>query len=69
MAPAIGKGDGGRGVGVGEQLKNRVVFTWAFLEMLGWFWVSLLGGVPFWVIPRGGVREKKLMGVGRFMLH
>jgi len=23
----------------GEGLKNRVVFTWAFLEMLTWFWV------------------------------
>jgi hypothetical protein len=23
----------------GEGLKNRVVFTWAFLEMMTWFWV------------------------------
>lgn len=23
----------------GEGLKNRVVFTWAFLEMITWFWV------------------------------
>ncbi|KAE9381362.1 hypothetical protein N431DRAFT_392469 [Stipitochalara longipes BDJ] len=23
----------------GEGLKNRVVFTWAFLEMVTWFWV------------------------------
>jgi hypothetical protein len=22
----------------GEGLKNRVVFTWAFLEMMTWFW-------------------------------
>jgi hypothetical protein len=22
----------------GEGLKNRVVFTWAFLEMMAWFW-------------------------------
>ena len=22
----------------GEGLKNRVVFTWAFLEMITWFW-------------------------------
>ena len=25
----------------GEGLKNRVVFTWAFLEMITWFWVFL----------------------------
>ncbi|KAG9248308.1 increased loss of mitochondrial DNA protein 1 [Calycina marina] len=25
----------------GEGLKNNVVFTWAFLEMLTWFWVFL----------------------------
>jgi len=24
--------------GWGEGLKNRVVFTWAFLEMITWFW-------------------------------
>jgi hypothetical protein len=23
----------------GEGLKNRVVFTWAFLEMITWLWV------------------------------
>jgi hypothetical protein len=23
----------------GEGLKNRVVFTWAFVEMITWFWV------------------------------
>jgi len=23
----------------GEGLKNRVVFTWAFVEMISWFWV------------------------------
>lgn len=23
----------------GEGLKNRVLFTWAFLEMMTWFWV------------------------------
>ncbi|TAQ90497.1 hypothetical protein B7494_g1198 [Chlorociboria aeruginascens] len=23
----------------GEGLKNRVVFTWAFVEMLTWFWI------------------------------
>jgi Increased loss of mitochondrial DNA protein 1 len=23
----------------GEGLKNRVVFTWAFLEMITWFWL------------------------------
>ena len=25
--------------GWGEGLKNRVVFTWAFVEMVTWFWV------------------------------
>ncbi|KAM3065921.1 hypothetical protein ACMFMG_009854 [Clarireedia jacksonii] len=25
--------------GWGEGLKNRVVFTWAFLEMVTWFWI------------------------------
>jgi hypothetical protein len=23
----------------GEELKNRVLFTWAFVEMIIWFWV------------------------------
>lgn len=23
-----------------DQLKNSLVFTWAFVEMLVWFWVS-----------------------------
>ena len=23
----------------GEELKNRVLFTWAFVEMITWFWV------------------------------
>jgi hypothetical protein len=25
--------------GWGEGLKNRVFFTWAFVEMITWFWV------------------------------
>jgi hypothetical protein len=25
----------------GEGLKNRVVFTWAFLELITWFWIFL----------------------------
>jgi hypothetical protein len=28
-----------RASGWGEGLKNRVVFTWAFVEMMAWFWV------------------------------
>lgn len=24
----------------GDELKNSVVFTWGFVEMLCWFWVS-----------------------------
>lgn len=31
----------GRSEGVGEGLGNGVVFVWAFLEMMGWFWVGL----------------------------
>ncbi|KAJ9668774.1 hypothetical protein H2201_001019 [Coniosporium apollinis] len=27
--------------GVGEELKNGVVFTWGFLELTAWFWVFL----------------------------
>ncbi|CAL3964287.1 unnamed protein product [Diplocarpon coronariae] len=26
----------------GEGLKNRVLFTWAFVEMITWFWVFLI---------------------------
>ncbi len=26
--------------GAGDELKNSVVFTWAFVEMMCWFWVS-----------------------------
>jgi len=29
-----------------NNLKNGVIFTWAFMELVMWFWVSLnLGGV------------------------
>ncbi|KAI9650148.1 hypothetical protein NHQ30_000161 [Ciborinia camelliae] len=28
-----------RAGGWGEGLKNRIVFTWAFIEMMAWFWV------------------------------
>lgn len=31
---------GGKGRMGGEVLCNSVVFTWGFLEMLWWFWVS-----------------------------
>jgi len=27
--------------GWGEGLKNRVLFTWAFVEMITWFWVFI----------------------------
>ncbi len=36
-ATAVGKGDVG---GWADGLQNSVVFTWAFLEMMCWFWVS-----------------------------
>lgn len=47
MAASRG-GDGG--LGVGDELKNSVVFTWAFLEMMGWFWVSVPAG---WLLVVG----------------
>lgn len=25
-------------IGWGDGLKNRVVFSWAFVELMGWFW-------------------------------
>jgi hypothetical protein len=28
-----------RAGGWGEGLKNRLVFSWAFLEMVTWFWI------------------------------
>lgn len=28
-----------RAGGWGEGLKNRIVFTWGFIEMMAWFWV------------------------------
>ncbi len=36
------KGDHGKAYvgGAGDELKNSVVFTWAFVEMMCWFWVS-----------------------------
>lgn len=42
----IGMGRGGGGGG--EVLCNSVVFTWGFLEMLWWFWVSGHGLSGFW---------------------
>jgi len=27
-------------VNAGDQLKNSIIFTWGFLEMATWFWVS-----------------------------
>ncbi len=36
--------------GVGEELKNSVVFTWGFLELTAWFWVS--------GVRRGGDQER-----------
>lgn len=35
MAPGSGVGSG-----VGELVCNSFVFTWGFVELLGWFWVS-----------------------------
>lgn len=42
-------GGGKLGKGGGEVLCNSVVFTWGFLEMLWWFWVSdCVCLSPFW---------------------
>lgn len=30
----------GAGKEGGDGVRNSVVFTWAFVEVLGWFWVS-----------------------------
>jgi len=38
---ALARGMGYR-TGAGENLKNSLVFTWGFLELAGWFWVSRL---------------------------
>ena len=38
-----GKSGGGYVSGAGDELKNSVVFTWAFVEMMCWFWVSFGG--------------------------
>ena len=47
------KGAFRRGVqtsGWGEDLKNSIVFTWGFVEVLCWFWVS-----DSWKSPVAGV--------------
>jgi hypothetical protein len=49
----FGKGVGKASAGW-DDLKNRLVFTWGFVEMLVWFWVSSVV-VPllsfFWASP------------------
>ena len=51
--------------GVGDELKNSVVFTWGFLEVICWFWVS-----DPWEGPRSscGFGVEGLIRRGRFML-
>lgn len=45
----------GEGRGWGDELKNGVVFTWAFLEMLVWFWVSVSACFLLVMVGRRGV--------------
>jgi hypothetical protein len=33
----------------GNGLSNNVVFTWAFMELMIWFWVSWGASRPLWV--------------------
>lgn len=44
MASPVGKMAPGGGVGrqMPHLVCNSLVFTWGFVEMLGWFWVSVL---------------------------
>lgn len=32
--------------GLGGLVCNSLVFTWGFVEMLGWFWVSVYVSIP-----------------------
>lgn len=59
-AATAGKG----GKGWGAELRNGVVFTWAFLEMMGWFWVSGFSffGCWWWWLWGGAVRCCGWMG-------
>lgn len=51
----------GTGSGTEYGLKNSVVFTWGFVEVVGWFWVS--GGFFFHLFSfskkKYGKRERK----------
>lgn len=40
MGSAWADGGGVHTAGVGDELKNSVVFTWGFVEVICWFWVS-----------------------------
>ncbi|KAF7867383.1 hypothetical protein EAF04_005466 [Stromatinia cepivora] len=39
VSPMLTSRNSYRSGGWGEGLKNRIVFTWAFIEMMAWFWV------------------------------
>lgn len=38
----------GAATGVGANLCNSWVFTWAFVELMVWYWVSILLVLPLW---------------------
>jgi hypothetical protein len=50
----------------GDELKNGLVFSWGFVEMLCWFWVSRLRGVFALWKGFGGLsgRRANACGVG-----
>lgn len=44
IASAWANKSGAHAAGVGDELKNSVVFTWGFVEVICWFWVSGFSG-------------------------
>lgn len=59
----LGPSSGGvRGSGW-DGLKNRIVFSWGFLEMMVWFWVSF-SNVPFVLCLIYGLFESGFLGGG-----
>lgn len=53
----FGKG-GAKGKAGWDDLKNSLVFTWSFVEMLLWFWVSDFYA-PLWIYGISKTRDCK----------
>jgi len=49
---------GKEGSFLGAMLCNSVVFTWGFVEMLVWFWVSGVVSIALWRIWFGVLADK-----------